>query len=99
MSSSRYYADQKVIHERRRPKIADKDVVIYTTPACRKCQLTKEYFSQKGISFVEHNVAQDKFKSVEMFLESGQTKVPVTIIDDEIVIGFDQDRLNELLSG
>ena len=76
----------------------EKKVVIYSTPTCPWCQKTKEYLSQKGISFTEYDVAADKDKAKEMIEKSKQMGVPVTIIDDQVVIGFDQSQLDKLLS-
>lgn len=78
--------------------MADKKVVIYSTPTCPFCKRAKEYLSRKGISYVEYNVAQDRDKAKEMTQKSGQMAVPVIIIDGEIVVGFNQSRLDELLA-
>ena len=78
--------------------MADKKVSIYTTPTCPYCKRAKEYLSQKGISYAEHNVAEDKDKAKEMIKKSGQMSVPVITIDNEIVVGFDQSLLDKLLS-
>jgi glutaredoxin len=34
-----------------------------------------------------------------MIIKSGQRSVPVIVIDDELVIGFDEGKLEKLLSG
>jgi len=78
--------------------MADKKVVIYSTPACPYCKRAKDYLSKKGISYIEHNVAQDKDKTREMIQKSGQMGVPVIIIDGEVVVGFNQTVLDKLLS-
>ena len=78
--------------------MADKKVVVYSTPTCPYCKRAKDYLSQKGISYAEHNVAEDKDKAQEMIQKSGQMSVPVIIIDNEIVVGFDQSLLDKLLS-
>ncbi len=78
--------------------MADKKVVIYSTPTCPYCKRAKEYLSRKGIPYVEHNVAADKEKAKEMIQKSGQMSVPVIIIDGEIIVGFNQTKLDELLS-
>ncbi len=78
--------------------MADKNVVIYSTPTCPYCHRAKEYLSQKGISYVEYDVAADRSKTQEMIEKSGQMGVPVTIIDDEVVVGFNQSRFDSLLS-
>jgi glutaredoxin-like YruB-family protein len=78
--------------------MADKKVVIYSTPTCPYCKRAKEYLSRKGISYTDIDVAQDKEKAKEMTQKSGQMSVPVIIIDDEIVVGFNQVLLDKLLA-
>jgi len=78
--------------------VTDKKVVIYTTPTCPYCHRAKEYLSRKDISFVEYNVAVDRDKAKEMIQKSGQMGVPVIIIDGQIIVGFNQAKLDELLS-
>jgi glutaredoxin len=43
-------------------------------------------------------VAKDKVKAREMIQKSKQMGVPVIIIDDDIVVGFNQAKLESLLS-
>ena len=78
--------------------MADKKVVIYSTPTCPFCKRAKDYLAQKGISYTDINVAVDREKAKEMIQKSGQMGVPVIIVDDEIVAGFNQARLDELLA-
>ncbi len=78
--------------------MADKKVVIYSTPTCPYCKRAKEYLSRKGISYTDIDVAQDKEKAKEMTQKSGQMSVPVIIIDDKIVVGFNQVQLDKLLA-
>ena len=78
--------------------MADKKVVIYSTPTCPYCKRAKDYLSRKGIRYTDIDVAQDKEKAKEMTQKSGQMSVPVIIIDDEIVVGFNQALLDKLLS-
>ena len=78
--------------------MADKKVVIYSTPTCPHCKRAKEYLSRKGISYQEYNVAVDRDKAKEMIQKSGQMSVPVIIVDSEIVVGFNQTLLDKLLA-
>ncbi len=78
--------------------MADKKVVIYSTPTCPYCKRAKEYLSRKGIRYTDIDVAQDKEKAKEMTQKSGQMSVPVIIIDNEIVVGFNQVLLDKLLA-
>ena len=77
--------------------MADKKVVIYSTPTCPFCKRAKEYLSRRKISYTEIDVSQDREKAREMTEKSGQMSVPVILIDDEIVVGFDQSLLGKLL--
>ena len=78
--------------------MAEKQVVIYSTPTWPYCHRAKEYLSRKGISYTEYNVAGDRDKAKEMIQKSGQMGVPVIIIDDQVVVGFNQTQLDKLLS-
>lgn len=74
-----------------------KNVIVYSTPTCAFCHMAKEFFTEKGIAFTEHDVAADEAKRNEMVEKTGQMGVPVIVIGDEVVIGFDQARIAELL--
>ncbi len=74
-----------------------KNVQIYSTPSCVYCNLAKDFFKENNIAFLEHNVAVDLEKRKEMVEKTGQMGVPVVDIDGEITIGFDTERLSDLL--
>lgn len=57
----------------------------------------KEYLSQKGVTYTEYDVANDREKAKEMIQKSGQMGVPVILVDSEVVIGFNKAKLDELL--
>jgi len=78
--------------------MADKKVVIYSTPTCPYCKRAKEYLSRKGISYTDIDVAQDREKAKEMIQKSGQMGVPVITIDNEVVVGFNQALLDKLFA-
>jgi len=72
-------------------------VTIYSTPVCHYCHLAKDFFTENNISFTEHDVAADLDKRTEMIDLTGQMGVPVIRIGDEVVVGFDEDKVKELL--
>jgi glutaredoxin 3 len=74
------------------------DVTIYSTPTCHFCHAAKEFFSQNGVTFTEHNVATDLEKRKEMIEKSGQMGVPVINVGGTYVVGFDEMRLRDLLA-
>ena len=73
-------------------------VNIYTTPTCVYCQMAKEFFKENNVSYQEHDVSSDAKAREEMINKSGQMGVPVIEVEGEIVIGFDKERLSELLN-
>lgn len=75
----------------------DKNVTIYSTPTCHFCQMTKDFLKEKGIAYTEHNVAADLEKRQEMIQKSGQMGVPVIYVGDELIVGFDKERLMSTL--
>ena len=78
--------------------MADKKVVVYSTPTWPYCKRAKEYLSRKDIAYVDYNVAGDREKAKEMIQKSGQMGVPVITIDDEVMVGFNQSLLDQKLS-
>lgn len=74
-----------------------KTVKVYSTTTCPWCIRVKDFLKSKNIAFEDIDVSQDAAKAQEMFQKSGQYGVPVIIVDDVVVIGFDPARLNELL--
>ncbi len=75
----------------------DKKVVIYSTPTCHFCQMSKEFFKTHNVDFTDYDVSTDIKKRQEMVEKSGQMGVPVIFIDDEMIVGFDQQRIMSLL--
>lgn len=75
-----------------------KQVTIYSTPTCHFCNLAKEYFKDQGVEYTEHNVAGNIEKQKEAVELSGQMGVPVIVIDNEVVVGFNQPLIAEMLA-
>lgn len=74
-----------------------KQVTIYSTPTCTFCHMAKDFFDEHKVAYTEHNVATDLEKRKEMVELTGQMGVPVIKIADDIVVGFDQGHIAELL--
>jgi glutaredoxin-like YruB-family protein len=72
-------------------------VIIYTTPTCGYCKLAKSFFQENNVEFEEKDVAIDQAAREEMVNKTNQMGVPVIDVDGNVVIGFDQARLSQLL--
>ncbi len=78
-----------------------KKISIYTLPSCVWCHRVKDYFKEKAIEYQEIDVT-DPEKAREMVEISGQRGTPVIMIEKaggppEVVVGFDQERLEAFL--
>lgn len=74
-----------------------KKVEIYSTPTCHFCDLAKHYFAENNIEYINYDVSVDQAKRAEMVEITGQLGVPVIKIESDIVIGFNKEKLAELL--
>ncbi len=82
--------------ETRAFRVRPGEVTIYTTPTCPWCHKAKAWFRDKKIRYREVDVTSDRKGLEEMVKISGQTGVPVIVVSDEVIVGFDQKRLNEI---
>lgn len=73
-------------------------VTIYSTQTCPYCVMAKNFFKKKGVAFNDIDVSRDMSAADEMVRKSGQMGVPVIEIDGEIIVGFQPDAFEELLS-
>ena len=71
--------------------------IVYSTPTCQFCKMTKAFFHDKGVEFEERDVATDLKAREEMVEKSGQFGVPVTVFGNDVVVGFDKGTLEELI--
>lgn len=74
-----------------------KNVTIYSTDTCHFCHMAKDYFKKNNVAYTEYNVGTDIEKRKEIVEKSGQMGVPVIVIGDELIVGFDQPRISQLL--
>ena len=58
----------------------------------------KEFLSSKGITYQDHDINTDSSAAQEVVRLTGQNGVPVTVIDGQTVVGFDQTRLEQLIA-
>jgi glutaredoxin len=56
----------------------------------------KEFLSQNNIAFTDRNIAEDEAALKELE-KLGYMTTPVTLIDGEVVVGFDISKLRSLL--
>ena len=72
------------------------EVTIYSTKNCPYCRMVKAFLDKHGVSYKSIDVGEDRAAADEMIALSGQTGVPVIKVDDDIIVGYDALRLNEI---
>ena len=82
--------------------MAKTTVKVYTTSVCPWCVKAKDFLKAHKVKFEEFNVTTDEKARKDMIDKSGQMGVPVIEIskaggEDTIIVGFDQEALEEAL--
>ncbi|HOG13542.1 MAG TPA: glutaredoxin domain-containing protein [Synergistales bacterium] len=73
-------------------------VKVYSTPTCPWCVRLKNYLQSKKVDFENIDVSADRAAAMEMVKKTGQMGVPVALIGDVYIVGFDQARIDEELA-
>ncbi|MGH7807040.1 MAG: glutaredoxin 3, partial [Thermodesulfobacteriota bacterium] len=79
-------------------------VMIYTTTYCPYCYAAKALLDSKGVKYKEIDVTKDPAIKRQVMEEIGWRTVPIILINDRLVGGFDdlraldrEKKLDELL--
>lgn len=73
-------------------------VIVYSQSNCPPCEFAKLYFKNNNIAFVEKNITRDSKAKTEMMVKYDAFSTPVIVINEQPIIGFDQEKIEELLS-
>ena len=71
-------------------------VTVYSTQNCPYCRMAKAFLEKHGVPYESIDVGSDFEAAQKMVDLSGQRGVPVIVVDDEVIVGFDSERLNDL---
>jgi len=72
-------------------------VTVYSTPTCSWCNTLKTYLRKNRIQFTDIDVSRDQNAAREMVNRSGQQGVPQSVINGEVIVGFNKARIDQLL--
>ena len=72
-------------------------VVVYSTPTCTFCNQLKSYLRENKIIFRDIDISRDQRMAEELMRRSGQTGVPQTDINGQLIVGFDKEKINKKL--
>ncbi len=77
--------------------MTDKKVKVYSTPTCPYCVTLKRFLEQNDVEFEEIDISEDEEALEEMKEKSGQSGVPVVEIGEEVIVGFEKEKIKQLL--
>jgi len=77
-------------------------VLLFTQPGCLSCELMKVYLEAREIIFEERDITSDSQARSEMLELYDSPTTPTLVVASsefpEVVVGFDPERLDQLLS-
>jgi glutaredoxin len=71
-------------------------VVLYAQGYCEFSEMVRLHLESRGQRYIEKDVDIDEGARKEM-IDLGASATPVTVIDGEVVIGYDEESIDELL--
>ncbi len=73
------------------------EITVYTTSTCPYCDMMTNFLKEKGIPFKEVNVQQDEVAANRLIQTTGQMGVPQTEVNGQWVLGFDPEKVMQLI--
>lgn len=74
------------------------EVIVYSMEGCPPCRMVKDLLTRMGVEYTVKDVTRDP-QARQEFLSRGFRGTPVTVIDGEAIVGFDQARIAAALQG
>ena len=76
-------------------------ILLFSQPGCVSCEMMKVYLEAKQLAFEERDISVDGAARREMIDDHGSTETPTIVFLSEeayeVVVGFDPERLDQLL--
>jgi glutaredoxin len=73
------------------------NVVLYTIPDCDTCENVAIYLKSRDIPYSEKDVSKGFEIQQELTKLSGKLSVPVTVIGEEVVSGYNREQIGKIL--
>ena len=80
------------------PAADQPNVVLYMTSWCHYCRLTSTYLRNKGVTFTERNIEDDRQALTDYFSAGGGGGVPMVVIGETAIMGYDTAAMDRALA-
>ena len=72
-------------------------VVIYTQQDCPPCIWVKKFLALRGVEYEERSIDSGLAVARELTQKYNSQSTPTVVIGDQVLIGYDPERLSQLL--
>jgi glutaredoxin 3 len=72
-------------------------VIVFSTPTCSWCRAVKQHLKKHQIRFKDIDISRDENAARDMIRRTGQQGVPVTLINNRPIVGFNKSEINRML--
>lgn len=72
-------------------------VTVYSASWCAFCHAVKQYLDKLHVKYTDKDIESDPAIAKEAMDKSGQTGIPIVIIGDSLIIGFDRPKIDSAL--
>jgi glutaredoxin-like YruB-family protein len=73
------------------------EINVYTTETCPHCTRLKRWLDENDYDYNEHQVDKNREKAKEMMQRSGRRGVPQTFIGDNVIIGYQPNKIQQAM--
>jgi len=77
--------------------MSSRKIIVYTLPDSLPCEAVKRFLKDRKAKFEERCVAYDEDARQELADKYNSRSTPTVVIDGEVLVGFDPERLDQLL--
>ena len=72
-------------------------IIVFSTPSCPWCNKVKRYLKEKGFRYRDIDVSKDEKAARDVVRKTGQMGVPVILINNRPIVGFNKAEIDRLL--
>lgn len=72
-------------------------ITVFSTATCAYCKMVKQYLTLKGKEFTEVDLTNNPEKHQELINKTGAVTVPIVQVGDEFIVGWNRQRMAELV--
>jgi glutaredoxin len=78
------------------PELQPHAITLFTQAACEYSEMVRLHLESRGQRWTERDLDLDPAARQDL-IDLGASGTPVTVIDGEVVVGYDEDSIDELL--